>query len=118
MTEAAYELVEGSIWEVVQLGEHVVRIEKGKVSRLIEDSRLFTRLLDEHLFFCDQCGYFAENAAAVQEHNEREHDCQLETYKTLDTSGAKHLRVRTVKCHPRATIRPSKSTEAWEGLRH
>lgn len=111
-----YELVNGSIYETERLGDKIVKVEKGRVSILIEESRLFKQLVLGRLFFCDQCGYFNESAQAVQEHSEQEHDCRYETYETTDIYGAKRLRVRTVKCHPRITIRPSKNSKPWEGL--
>jgi len=108
-----YELIDGSIWETQHFGRKAVKVEKGKVSVLIEESRLFRQLVTGRLFFCDQCSYFNESTQAVQEHNEQEHDCRFETYETTDIYGAKHLRVKTVKCHPRQTVRPSRNERPW-----
>jgi hypothetical protein len=87
--------IEGTgVWAVV---------EKGDMDDILQKVRLWDKERTGRLFFCDQCDYFSTSAEAVQAHCDEEHNCRLETYETLDRFGAKHLKVRTIKCHPRNT---------------
>jgi hypothetical protein len=85
---------------------------RGSYESFMQDAKLWRHYQVDRVFFCDQCSYFNENAAAVQEHSVRDHDCRYETY--FDTKGK--IRVKTVKCHPRITTRslgPKAAKRSW-----
>jgi len=79
--------------------------EKGELEQLLNEAKLWQQHWLGLLYYCDQCDYFNSNAEAVQEHNDREHNCRYVTYYTTDRFGAQVLRVRTVKCHRRPSRR-------------
>lgn len=103
--------------EVLAPDGRVVLVETPELAELVMDAKLWWEEKKKHLFWCDQCWYFASNAIAVQEHSVEEHDCRFEVYYDVDQEGAQRVRVETVKCHPRITVKRTRDKPLGWGRR-